>query len=55
LKQYDGKNGRPAYITYKSKVYDFTDNYMWLDGEHQGGHWAGRDLTGEMTNVPLAS
>ncbi len=52
LKQYDGKDGRPAYIAYKGKVYDVTDNYMWLDGEHQGEHWAGRDLTEEIANAP---
>ena len=52
LKQYDGKEGRPAYIAYKGKVYDVTDNYMWLDGDHQGEHAAGKDLTEAMANAP---
>ena len=52
LKQYDGKEGRPAYIAYKGKVYDVTDNYMWMDGDHQGEHAAGKDLTEAMANAP---
>jgi predicted heme/steroid binding protein len=52
LKQYDGKDGRPAYIAYKGKVYDVTDNYLWIDGDHQGEHAAGKDLTEAMGNAP---
>jgi predicted heme/steroid binding protein len=52
LKKYDGKEGRPAYIAYKGKVYDVTDNYLWTDGDHQGEHVAGKDLTEDMTNAP---
>jgi len=52
LKQYDGKDGRPAYVAYKGKVYDVTDNYLWIDGDHQGEHSAGVDLTEEMTRAP---
>lgn len=52
LKQFDGKNGRPAYIAYKGKVYDVTDDYLWVDGDHQGEHDAGKDLTEEMSHAP---
>ena len=52
LKQYDGKEGRPAYIAYKGKVYDVTDNFLWIDGDHQGEHAAGKDLTEAMANAP---
>lgn len=52
LKKYDGKDGRPAYIAYKGKVYDVTDDYLWIDGDHQGEHEAGKDLTEEMTMAP---
>lgn len=52
LKKYDGKEGRPAYIAYKGKVYDVTDNYVWIDGDHQGEHTAGKDLTEEMSRAP---
>jgi len=52
LKQYDGKDGRPAYIAYKGKVYDVTDSYLWIDGDHQGQHEAGKDITDEMKGAP---
>jgi len=52
LKQNDGKEGRPAYIAYKGKVYDVTDNYMWVSGAHQGEHNAGRDLTEQISTAP---
>jgi predicted heme/steroid binding protein len=52
LGQYDGKDGRPAYVAYKGKVYDVTGSYLWVDGDHQGEHAAGRDLTAEIGNAP---
>jgi predicted heme/steroid binding protein len=52
LKQYDGKNGKLAYIAYKGKVYDVTNDFMWIDGDHQGEHQAGRDLTEEISKAP---
>jgi predicted heme/steroid binding protein len=52
LKKYDGKEGRPAYIAYKGKVYDVTDSYLWIDGDHQGEHIAGTDLTEGMARAP---
>ncbi len=52
LKQYDGKDGRPAYIAFNAKVYDVTDSYMWTDGDHQGQHAAGKDLTSEIGMAP---
>jgi len=52
LKQYDGRDGRPAYIAYKGKVYDVTDSYLWIGGDHQGQHEAGKDLTKEIALAP---
>jgi len=52
LKQYNGRDGRPAYIAYKGKVYDVTDSALWLDGDHQGQHEAGKDLTGDIALAP---
>ena len=52
LKQYDGKDGRLAYIAYKGKVYDVTGNFLWLNGDHQGEHAAGKDLTEEIASAP---
>lgn len=52
LKQYDGREGRPAYIAYKGKVYDVTDSYLWIEGDHQGQHVAGKDLSEEIPFAP---
>jgi predicted heme/steroid binding protein len=52
LKQYDGKNGKPAYIAFKGKVYDVTDNYLWGDGEHFGEHKVGEDTSDGLSNAP---
>jgi predicted heme/steroid binding protein len=53
LRQFDGKNGRPAYVGYKGKVYDVTDSDQWIAGDHMG-HVAGQDLTEEMDIAPHA-
>jgi predicted heme/steroid binding protein len=52
LQDYDGKNGRAAYIAYKGKVYDVTGDYLWRDGDHQDMHEAGKDLTEDMALAP---
>jgi predicted heme/steroid binding protein len=31
---YNGKDGRPAYIAYKGKVYDVTNSFLWKGGRH---------------------
>jgi len=53
LNSFDGRNGKPAYVGYKGKVYDVTDSSQWLDGDHLG-HSAGQDLTEEMEIAPHA-
>ncbi len=52
LKQFDGRDGRPAYIAYKGKVYDVTESFLWIDGDHQGLHTAGKDLTEDIASAP---
>ncbi len=52
LKQYDGKEGRPAYIAYKKRVYDVSENRRWKEGGHFGIHSAGEDLTQSLANAP---
>ena len=51
LSQFNGKNGKPAYVGYKGKVYDATDSSQWGDGDHMG-HIAGQDLTEAMEIAP---
>jgi len=52
LEQNDGRNGKPAYLVHRGKVYDASDSSFWLDGEHLGMHNAGRDLTEELEMAP---
>jgi predicted heme/steroid binding protein len=52
LAEYNGKNGKPAYIAYQGKVYDVSQSDFWLDGEHMGLHQAGKDLTEELELAP---
>jgi predicted heme/steroid binding protein len=52
LKQYDGKNGKPAYIAYQGNVYEVTESGLWSGGEHMGLHESGKDLTDEIELAP---
>lgn len=52
LKQFDGQEGRPAYVAYKGMVYDLTESSMWIDGDHEGMHAAGGDLTSDHDDAP---
>ncbi|MDD2357379.1 MAG: 2-oxoacid:acceptor oxidoreductase subunit alpha [Thiovulaceae bacterium] len=52
LKSYDGRNNRRAYIAYKDVVYDVTQSSLWQEGEHQGMHSAGVDLTSALSGAP---
>ena len=48
----DGRNGKPAYVAFKGKVYDVSESSFWMDGEHLGMHNAGKDLTEELDMAP---
>ncbi|MDO8949358.1 MAG: cytochrome b5 domain-containing protein [Actinomycetota bacterium] len=52
LKQFDGREGRPAYVAYKGMVYDLTESSMWDQGDHEGMHAAGGDLTADHEDAP---
>ncbi|HHL40474.1 MAG TPA: hypothetical protein ENJ37_08205 [Deltaproteobacteria bacterium] len=52
LKLYDGSTpGRPVYFAYNGKVYDVTDNPLFIDGVHFE-HYAGLDLSADMADAP---
>ena len=52
LAQYDGRDGRKAYVAVNSKVYDFTSSKLWQQGDHQQLHQAGQDLTEALRAAP---
>ena len=50
LKQYDAKNGNPAYIAVDGILYDVSNVSQWKNGGHNG-YSAGNDLTDAIKNV----
>ncbi len=52
LRNYDGVDGKPAYIGYKGAVYDVSGSFLWSNGKHQALHRAGFDLTEELKSAP---
>ncbi len=52
LAGFNGKDGQPAYVAYQGVVYDVTESAMWGDGDHEGMHFAGADLTNEHDEAP---
>ncbi len=52
LAKYNGKNGKPAYVAYKGKVYDVSASFLWKDGNHQVLHRAGMNLTDALEQAP---
>lgn len=52
LKEFNGQNGKPAYIGYKGKVYDVTKSDFWTNGTHMGRFNAGEDLTDSIGMSP---
>ena len=51
LKNYDGKEGRKAYIAVDGVVYDVTNVAAWKDGAHHGNK-AGNDVTAGLGHSP---
>ena len=55
LKQFDGQDGRPAYVAVEGKIYDITQSRLWRGGTHDPSHAtasAGRDLTSLIHKSP---
>ena len=44
LKEFNGKDGKPAYVAVDGIIYDMTHSVPWKDGQHNGFE-AGNDLT----------
>jgi predicted heme/steroid binding protein len=52
LLKYNGRDGAPAYVAYRGKVYDVSDAFLWKGGRHQALHESGRDLTDALDEAP---
>ena len=52
LADYDGRDGRRAYIAVNGTIYDVTDSPRWENGFHPPDHHAGKDLTEELSKAP---
>jgi predicted heme/steroid binding protein/uncharacterized membrane protein len=52
LCQFDGKDGRPAYVAFKGIIYDVTKSRLWKNGSHVTKHAAGNDLTEFLATAP---
>ncbi len=54
LSQFDGADGRPAYVAVDGVVYDVSGSSMWPQGSHSScpGSVAGRDLSEVMKTAP---
>lgn len=55
LARNNGKNGTPAFFAHNGKVYDVSKSILWENGDHQGLHDAGKDLTEELASAPHGS
>ena len=52
LATHDGRDGRKAYVAVNGIVYDVSSSPLWKDGNHQGAHQAGADLTDALKGAP---
>lgn len=52
LEEFNGEDGKPVYVAYGGKVYDVSSSFLWEEGDHQGEHVAGKDLTDEIAEAP---
>lgn len=50
--QFDGKDGRPAYVAYNGNIYDVTNSGPWQGGNHMRKHLPGFDLTDAIKIAP---
>ena len=52
LRQYNGKDGKPVYVSYKGVIYDVSASDLWETGRHQNKHDAGDDHTNIFSQAP---
>lgn len=52
LSNYNGRDGKAAYVAVSGVVYDVSNSKLWSAGNHEGAHQAGQDLTEELKTAP---
>jgi len=52
LSEFNGKDGKPAYVAVNGTIYDISSSSMWENGNHFGDHEAGLDLTASLDGAP---
>ncbi|MES0334978.1 MAG: CopD family protein [Candidatus Magnetobacterium sp. LHC-1] len=52
LANFDGKDGKAAYVGYNGSVYDVSNSRMWKNGNHARKHQAGIDMTELLKTAP---
>ncbi len=52
LAEYNGQDGKPAYMVHDGKVYDVSESKLWKGGIHMRRHKAGMDLTTDIQAAP---
>jgi predicted heme/steroid binding protein/uncharacterized membrane protein len=52
LAEYDGKDGKSAFVAYKDRVYDVTASRLWANGLHMMRHHGGKELSEEFALAP---
>lgn len=52
LLSFNGKDGKPVYISFQGKIYDVSKSPLWSKGLHMNRHPSGNDLTGAITAAP---
>jgi len=54
LAEFDGRNGKAAYVAAGGIIYDVSASPRWTTGAHEGAHQAGTDLTEALATAPHA-
>ncbi len=52
LAKFDGRDGRAAYVAVSNVVYNVSTSQRWKEGQHEGAHQAGQDLTTQLKSAP---
>lgn len=47
----NGQDRDEIWVAYKDHIYDVSESRLWRGGKHYE-HWAGQDLTQELTDAP---